>query len=189
MTRLHDILVPTGAVTNYYLIGFKAHSMTLNSCLSLLVWPRNWDEIGHGPKGKITTGLLKGKKNSTMTPTDYSAILIDKYLTQPSFGRWDLTQRPTTGQTAAKSKRPWNAQSYVGRLYQTSPFMAQGKMWKRRLNDHESQRDWKVQKNCLSDTTGLPHIWTPRPWQYSKIQPKWSPSAQRENGYELPSLT
>lgn len=41
-------------VTNYYLIGFKAHSTSGNLCLVVWTQPRICGSGGHGPRGKST---------------------------------------------------------------------------------------------------------------------------------------
>jgi hypothetical protein len=52
MTHRCNSGTKVGDITNHYLIAFKAHSIQCNHCQTLLGFPRTWDHIGNGTRGK-----------------------------------------------------------------------------------------------------------------------------------------
>lgn len=57
-------------VTIHYLKRFKTDSMGWNPWLTLLPWPRIWDEVGHGLRGNPNIVTLLKEHNNITTPND-----------------------------------------------------------------------------------------------------------------------
>lgn len=68
-------------------------------------------------------------------------------------------------------------------FHQTLLLMTQGNLWKKNRKDCKSMWGQKIQrKQCLPDTTGPMHIWTPRACGCMLrvcIRPDWGPSAEK----------
>lgn len=136
--------------TNQHFIIFKAHSMRLNSCLTLLKRPITWECIGHGPRGKPTIIVLIKEhsktwclqvKNYAQRSVRYSAPIRENH----SWSRWLLTQMSTPGQSAEIE-----TQSLMCYLYQNLPWKTQGSMWKRRWKIFQARGDeWLLRTNLF----------------------------------------
>lgn len=68
-------------------------------------------------------------------------------------------------------------------FHQTLLLMQQGNLWKKNRKDCKSVWGQKIQrKQCLPDTTGTMHMWTPRACDCMRrvcIRPDWGPSAEK----------
>lgn len=127
--------------TNQHFILFIAHSVRLNSCLTLLKKPISWECIGYGPKGKSTKIVLIKEhsktwcllvKNYAHRSVRYSVPIRENH----SWSRWLLTQMSTPWQTAEIE-----TQTLLCYLYQNLPCKTQGSMWKGRWKIFQARGD------------------------------------------------
>ena len=65
------------------------------------------------------------------------------------FSRWELTQRPQTGQYTGV---PWNIQPSMGCLHQISPLRGQRAMWRKRWKTVRVSEDDGHQGNRAFET-------------------------------------
>lgn len=117
-------------VTSYFLVGFNAFPLQRwNSYLVSLTRHQTHDLLGKSPRQEPDTIiLLNGHSNKLSSKFlsffPYNRASLSSHKRSFDRSRWQLIQRPTTGQ-CAENKRLWSPRVQMGYLKYT-PLQAQG---------------------------------------------------------------
>ena len=142
-----------------FLIGFKSHSTKLNLYQASLSGQELFDRQIIVTRGKAYDFFLLNGHSNKLIPNRLSLypqinVSLNPHQKSSIFSRWQLTQRPTTGQ-GTENKRLKN----VLPQWETSTSNFQGFLQKEGKEEHKSQRQrMTTRKQCEVNTAMQLHM-------------------------------